>query len=147
MEDCWANEWVASSNTLREFIEHPSNKPPGHYLHHLRLGWAKTASFWATIGATDLEWCVCDSVQTVHHINACPLFQGPSGPQGIKTPGSRNPRLVGDPAAIVIALAGCNQMIEGISPKMTRGLEKSTWMVPESNATNPDCGCTCNWLV
>ena len=72
----------------------PSNKPPGHNLprnawvclNRLRLGWAKTASFLAKIGATNSEWCLCGGLQRVHHIiNACPLFGAPSGPQGIKT--------------------------------------------------------------
>ena len=94
MEDNWAKEWVASSNTLREFIERPSSKPPGQdlsrnawvRLNRLRSGWAKTASFLGKIGATDSEWCPCGRLLTVHHIiNACPLFGVPSGPQGIKT--------------------------------------------------------------
>ena len=32
MEDCWANEWAASNNTLWKFIERPSKNPPGHDL-------------------------------------------------------------------------------------------------------------------
>ena len=94
MEDCWANEWAVSSNTLRELKERPSNKPPDHdlpsnawvRLNRQRSGWAKAASVLAKIGATDSEWCPCGSLQTVHHIiNACPLFGAPSGPQGIKS--------------------------------------------------------------
>ena len=94
MEDYWANEWAASSNTLREFIECPSNKPPGHdlsrnagvRLNRLRSGWAKTASFLAKTGTTDSEWWPYGSLQTVHHIiNARPLFGAHSGSQSIKT--------------------------------------------------------------
>ena len=89
-----SNEWAANRNTLREFIERPSNNSPGHdlprnawiRLNRLRSGWAKTASSLAKIGATDSEWCPCGKLQTVHHIiNACPLFSAPSGLQGIKT--------------------------------------------------------------
>ena len=76
----WKQRWQDSNYRLRQYIEEPSAKPPGHdlkrrqwvLLNRIRSGYGRYGSFMHRIGLRASPNCICGDTQTPQHVLICP---------------------------------------------------------------------------
>ena len=79
-KSAWKTRWSITNYQLRDYVPHPSSKPPGCnldrrqwvLLNRLRSGYGRYGSFMLRIGLRDNAECICGEIQTPQHVLVCP---------------------------------------------------------------------------